>query len=375
MPRKLKIAAIQMDAAPAPVTERLGRAADLIAEAASSGAQLIVLPEVFNTGYTYSNHNYSLAETIDGQTVTWMKEQTAEHKIHLAGSILHIDGDHVYNSMFLVAPDGRTWRYDKNFPWAFERAYFREGKTITIADTDLGKFGMMICWDYAHPELWARYAGKVDAMIVTSCPPTGNTFDVVFPDGERENMIVPNTYTGKDAPFGADFDQQVAWMRVPAVQTTATGTFHSKLPVPQMLFTPLFMSKSNPIKQLRDMRDAVVESGYFTQTKIIDAQGTVLGRVAAESEGFELAEVELADTVPQPLMPQPQSAFTPFAYLNSDWAIPALMTSNYRRGYRRQLGGHMTPVDHSTKVWGSIIGAAVGFGWLLGKFFKIRRKF
>ncbi|MEO0565184.1 MAG: carbon-nitrogen hydrolase family protein, partial [Chloroflexota bacterium] len=165
MPRELTIAAVQMNAEPTPKADRLARAATLIARAADDGAQLVVLPELFNAGYEYHENNYALPEAIDGETVTWMKEQAAQHNIHLTGSLLLIDGKHVYNSQIMLAPDGRRWRYNKNYPYAHERAYFRDGSDEMIAHTDLGKIGMLVCWDYAHSEIWARYAGKIDLMV------------------------------------------------------------------------------------------------------------------------------------------------------------------------------------------------------------------
>lgn len=78
MERKIKAAAVQMDVTPSPLEERLRRAELLVKEAARSGAQLVVLPEVFNTGYAFSESNYDNAEPIDGPTVTWMKKLSAE---------------------------------------------------------------------------------------------------------------------------------------------------------------------------------------------------------------------------------------------------------------------------------------------------------
>ena len=73
MRRDVRIAAIQMDASPAQAEERLERAERLVVEAAGAGAQLIVLPELFNTGYDYAESNYCRAELPDGPTVVWLR--------------------------------------------------------------------------------------------------------------------------------------------------------------------------------------------------------------------------------------------------------------------------------------------------------------
>ena len=138
--------------------------ADLISEAAGAGAQLVVLPELFNTGYEFHERNYALAEPVDGQTVTWMQDQAARHNLHLTGSLPLLDETDIYNTAMLLAPDGRPWRHDKIHLVFWEAAYFRAGDRITIADTDLGKLGLMVCSDTLRPDLWAQYAGNVHAL-------------------------------------------------------------------------------------------------------------------------------------------------------------------------------------------------------------------
>ncbi|MGC1376576.1 MAG: carbon-nitrogen hydrolase family protein, partial [Anaerolineales bacterium] len=239
MPHPLKVAAVQMNAEPALREKRLGHAETLIARAASQGAQLVVLPEVFNTGYAYSDQNYRLAETLHGKTVTWMKSTAHKHKVYLAGSLLLREDDEIHNAMLLVSPDGQQWRYDKTHPWCWERAYFRGGRGPQVAETPLGRFGLLVCWDVAHPRLWAAYAGKVDAVLVSSCPPLMHKAKTVFPDGKQLAMadtgaVMRSAFQGAEQTFGEFLRRQAAWLGVPLVVTTVSGKFSTHLPRPRL---------------------------------------------------------------------------------------------------------------------------------------------
>ncbi len=361
MPRKIKVAAVRMVGEPAPKAERLGRAEGLIAEAASAGAQLIVLPEMFNTGYEYHDNNYTLPEPIDGETVIWMKDRAAEHGVHIAGSLLLVDGKDVFNSQILVAPDGRRWRYDKNYPYLHERAYFRDGHDTMVAHTDLGKLGMMVCWDYAHTELWQRYAGQVDAMIVTSSPPRYSRFTLVMPDGSKVDSralgpVVSRAYHGDDEPFGADMDAQTGWLGVPLVNTTSGGTFRSHFPAPKVTLFVLTMMRPDLWRHLGRAHDTEFLTDYYSQTKIVSAQGEPIARVS-DDEGFTLAEIELADeTPPAPENEtQPEIPLAATAYFFADVFGPSQVEKDYREGVRQQWGQRMAPHQRSYR-WHIILG-------------------
>jgi predicted amidohydrolase len=82
-----------MDATPAPTQARLVRATRPAEQATAAGAQLVVLPELFNTGYEYSDRNHARAETAHGPTLTWMRQTAARLGVHLAGSLLLLDGE------------------------------------------------------------------------------------------------------------------------------------------------------------------------------------------------------------------------------------------------------------------------------------------
>jgi predicted amidohydrolase len=355
MTRHIKIAAVQMEGTPQPTAERLRRAEALVAEAAEGGAQLVVLPEVFNTGYHYSDSNLDCAEPIDGPTVTWMKATTAKYQVHLAGTIFLLDHVDIYNAMLLVAPDGQTWRYDKVYPWGWERAYNRDGHGPMIADTTLGKLGMLICWDSAHPELWHQYAGQVDAMVVCSSPPQMPHLAVTFPGGEQlspdANLVTREAGRGGDDIFGKLLRAQAANLGVPVVNTTHTGRFVTHVPAAAPVLAMFLATQPQLWHYIKQAEQVQLESDYYNETYVADAWGTVLAQVPAEQEGWVLAEVELADTPPQPAGPQPKFGISPMSYVFSDVLIPAMMVPLYRAGVRRVYGGRMAPWSAQTRYW------------------------
>ena len=336
MKHSLVVAAIRMDAAPAPTAERLERAARLVAQAAAEKARIAVLPEVFNTGYEYHPRNYNLAEKMDGPSIGWMKSVASRHNLYLAGSLLLRDGADIYNSMLLVAPNGKTWRYDKSYPWVWERAYFRPRKhAIKPAETEFGKVGMMICWDVAHPKLWAAYAGEVDLMLVSSCPPLGHIAPFHFPDGkivypDELGPVMKQVYRNGGKVFGEYVRQMAAWLGVPLVQTTGAGRFHSFLPRPKLSLAILLMARPDLWKYISQAGKVFIESGYFDETFIADARGQVLSRASLNEDNLTVSTIELAEKQPVPQGIQPKNELSPLAYY-ADALTNALLVRNYRQ--------------------------------------------
>jgi predicted amidohydrolase len=342
--RTLNTAAVQMDANPAPTSERLARAERLVTEAAQAGAQLIALPELFNTGYAYSDENYERAERLDGQTVTWMRDAAAHLGVHLAGSLMLFEQGDIYNALLLFAPDGRVWRYDKNYLWGWERGYFRgsHGRRVVIAETDLGDFGLLICWDVAHLGLWQRYAGRVDMMVICSCPPDAGDPVFYFPDGAR--------FTGEDLgplaafkesareTFGTMLNQQTAWLGVPAVHTVGSGSIRTNIPSGRLTALTYGLAVPRLLKHLPHANRAQLACNMTPSTKVVSAGGEVLAALTQEQgEALALAEVHLSDQKPSPRGPQPKSVVPGPVYFISDVWLPALTAPVYRRGLRRLL--------------------------------------
>ena len=339
----IKTAVVQMDINPAPTHERLEWAERWSVEAAQAGAQLVVLPELFNTGYAYTDANYQLSEPFDGITAVWMKKTANQLGIHLAGSLLLREADGIYNSLLLFSPAGQMWRYDKNYPWAWERGYFRECRGITVAHTELGDLGMMLCWDAGHLNLWKQYAGIVDMMVIASCPPDGGNPTYCFPDGNNFTLddFGPWMASMKQSGpyvFGEMISRQTAWLGVPTVNTGGSGHFQSAIPRSALLVWGYSILVPRLVKHFSQASQLQMSCDMIPSCRVFNADGVVVAeRTQTQGEGFALAEVALADTKPQPRGPQPPAQLSSSVYFNADVLVPFLMRPVYRKGLKMIL--------------------------------------
>jgi predicted amidohydrolase len=341
MPKSVKIAVVQMKASPAPTKERLERAEKFVIECAERGAQIVVLPEVFNTGYEYSDQNYLQAESFDGLTATWMKKISARYHVHLTGSFFRRERTAIFNTMLLVAPNGQQWHYDKHYPWLWERAYFQKGINTTIADTEFGKIGFLICWDVAHLNLWQQYSGKIDLMLVSSCPPKALDLALVFPDGKRimsKNTGALTQYMRRtsDKTFGEYLRRQASYLGIPVAQATSTGIFTSSLPNPKSSLSMLSVVYPPLLKYKPQFDHARMEANYFNETYIADNSGNILQSVQPDTEGFAVSDVIIHNSPPQSKGKQPAFGIPKSMYL-IDSIAEMMFASEYNRKTQRYL--------------------------------------
>lgn len=343
MPRSICTALIQMDVRPAPTGDRLFRADALLQDAAQLGMELAVLPEMFNTGYAYTDENFQRAEPFEGATVTWMRHIARRLHIHLAGTLLLLENGEIYNAMLIVSPGGQTWRYDKSYPWGWERGYYRENRVfgeerITVAQTDLGNLGMLVCWDVAHPELWQHYAGKIDMMVISSCPPNITDPTFLFPPevqltAGQLGPIWASLKKDSYRVFGDMIDAQAAWLGVPVAHSLACGQFES--PVPAGHSTLLGMLASAPwlARYLPHAGQMRIRAEMVDAARVISADGKTLARLPqSKGESFILAETPLPDSPPPPAASQPPATASRISYWISDSYLPKVMRSTYEQG-------------------------------------------
>ncbi|MDO4393684.1 MAG: carbon-nitrogen hydrolase family protein [Bacillota bacterium] len=137
-----------------------------VTEAAGNGADVIVLPEMWDCPYS-NDYFREYAETENGETVRFMSELAAGLGIYLiGGSIAELDGDKVYNTAFCFDREGKIiGKHRKAHLFDIDvegRIRFMESETLTagdsstVIDTEFGKMGIAICYDVRFPELFRR---------------------------------------------------------------------------------------------------------------------------------------------------------------------------------------------------------------------------
>ncbi|MEE9543759.1 MAG: nitrilase-related carbon-nitrogen hydrolase, partial [Thermodesulfobacteriota bacterium] len=134
---------------------------------------LIVLPELFNTGYRFRSlkEAFRLAEEIpDGPTTERLIETASAKKVFIVAGLAERKGKKVYNSAVLVGPRGLIGVYRKAHLFSTEKRLFTPGDTpFEVFDIGKAKVGMMICFDWLFPEA-ARALALKGADII--CHPS-----------------------------------------------------------------------------------------------------------------------------------------------------------------------------------------------------------
>ena len=121
--------------------------------------EIVVLPEMFSTGF--SMRAKELAETMDGETVSWMKRVSNAYGIILTGSVMIHEADQYFNRLIWMLPNGEFGYYDKRHLFAFgaEDQYYSPGNKRLVASVKGWKINLLICYDLRFP-VWARQQAK-----------------------------------------------------------------------------------------------------------------------------------------------------------------------------------------------------------------------
>ena len=132
-------------------------------------ADLVVLPELFSTGYQFTSkeETLALAEIVpDGQTTRVLINLSKEKDLYFVAGLSEREDRRCYNSAVLVGPHGFIGCYRKLHLFYNEKKWFEPGNVeLNVYDIGLAKIGIMICFDWFFPEV-ARYLAMKGADII-----------------------------------------------------------------------------------------------------------------------------------------------------------------------------------------------------------------
>lgn len=167
----MRVAALQYDPVYLRVEENLERVRDMIADLS---VDLLVLPELFATGYFFRSESdlKEVAEEVPtGHTTAWLRALAEERNVSIVAGLPERRGIRIYNSAVLVRPDGSYAVYRKTHLYDNEKSLFQPGdagfKVHPISTTygETCNVGMMICFDWYYPEA-ARSLALAGADVV-----------------------------------------------------------------------------------------------------------------------------------------------------------------------------------------------------------------
>ncbi|MEL7217124.1 MAG: N-carbamoylputrescine amidase [Pseudomonadota bacterium] len=199
---EITVAALQLALSRGTEASNIAAVASLVEQAAGEGAQLILPPELFSSPYFCREEDeelFALAHpTAEHPSVVAMRELAAKLKVTIPTSFFERDGQHYYNTLAMIGPDGAimgTYRksHIPDGPGYEEKFYFRPGndgfKVWDVpANGGVVRVGVGICWDQWYPE-----AARVMAL-------------------KGAEMLLYPTAIGSE-PYDADLDTSRMWRR------------------------------------------------------------------------------------------------------------------------------------------------------------------
>ncbi|MDY0988976.1 nitrilase family protein [Flavobacterium sp. CFBP9031] len=175
---------------------------DLKIDEIQSEVNLIVLPEMFSTGFTMNASE--VAETMQGETIEWMKLKAKQKNAAVTGSVVITENEKFYNRMFFVFSSGEFQYYDKrhSFSLAGEDKVYSCGNKKVIIDYLDWKIFLQVCYDLRFP-VFVRNVENYDLILYVANWPKvrTNAWDALLKARAIENLsyVVGVNRIGNDA--------------------------------------------------------------------------------------------------------------------------------------------------------------------------------
>ena len=166
----MRVAAIQHDIAWEDRDANFARLAPLISEAAASGARLIVLTEMFSTGFSMDTER--IAEPFDGPSAQFLVEQATRRGVWICGSAPERQPGNTKpsNTLILAGPDGAVTRYLKIHPFSYggEHEKYAAGSERVTVDIEGVRCSLFVCYDLRFADEFWAVARDTDCYVVVA---------------------------------------------------------------------------------------------------------------------------------------------------------------------------------------------------------------
>ncbi|HEX9909683.1 MAG TPA: nitrilase-related carbon-nitrogen hydrolase, partial [Desulfatiglandales bacterium] len=165
----MRVASIQLSVVENNKSATIDKAVENIHKA--RGADLIVLPELWNIGFMSFDRYVPEAEDRNGPTLTALRNAARELKVHIhTGSFVEKESGKLFNSSYLLSPQGEILaNYRKIHLFGYnskETQILNHGHQVVVAETSLGKLGLATCYDLRFPEFFRRMVEKGSELFL-----------------------------------------------------------------------------------------------------------------------------------------------------------------------------------------------------------------
>ncbi len=185
MKERFDVALAQIGCKPGDKVGNLKKIEQAAVRAQKQGAELLILPELSLTGYVVRDQIYELAEEIPGPSVKRIEAFAKKAGLHIIFGMPELSKNTqatLHNTAVLVGPKGFIGKYRKMYLPTHsifeEKRYFRPGYQPAVFDTDLGKIGLIVCYDIYFPEVvrLTRLEGAQLIVCISASPAVRRTF-------------------------------------------------------------------------------------------------------------------------------------------------------------------------------------------------------
>jgi N-carbamoylputrescine amidase len=233
---KIQAAAIQMPCAILDLPTNLQRADELIRSARDAGSELVVLPELFNTGYSLCPDFGPCSETAEGPTLSYLRQRSRRWKMAIAAGFVERAGRHLFDSLAICTPDGEMQIYRKRNLVFWERFRFHPGRAPLVVPTPFGRVGCGICADMIYRRVWDDYRGRIDLAVVAAAWP-----DFANRDTGRRHWLL-----GHIGPLSTAIPEKVALdLGIPVIFANQCGETQTTIPVLRTTISDRFAGQSS----------------------------------------------------------------------------------------------------------------------------------